>query len=295
LWQEKLYKFAVSREHCLLIHPHHQHFHFGGKHFLLSATSQRDQPPLSGRACQSGPAGGISCRFNLTGWSSSPIIASYHHEGAQRVLFKMCKTSDAKDLMYSLRRATRTLMSVIFVLYAASTVTAQHASTPAEPINPSESKSPVTSAALNNPSSVAMNTIVEMPPPLSSDADKVRDRQVMPRPISTVEVNAASDTMKKGLEAPYRVTQDEVLSSAGTWGDFSRFLQLLPGVVWNSDMSNDVLVRGGNPTENLYVVNGIEVPNINHLAMEGTTGGFTSMIDTSIYEPALFVDRDPYA
>ena len=72
-----------------------------------------------------------------------------------------------------------------------------------------------------------------------------------------------------------------MLSSAGTWGDFTRYLQVLPGVVWNTDMSNDVMVRGGNPTENLYVVDGIEVPNINHIAFEGTTGGFTSMIDTS--------------
>jgi len=49
-------------------------------------------------------------------------------------------------------------------------------------------------------------------------------------------------------------------------------------------MSNDVMVRGGSPSENLFVVDGIEVPNINHIAVEGTTGGFTSMIDTSIIE-----------
>src|SRR6201997_4166668 len=93
---------------------------------------------------------------------------------------------------------------------------------------------------------------------------------------STVEVNATT-----GASAPYRVSQEEVLSSAGTFGDFSRYLQLLPGVVWNTDMSNDIMVRGGNPAENLFVVDGIEVPNINHIAVEGTTGGFTSMIDTN--------------
>lgn len=71
------------------------------------------------------------------------------------------------------------------------------------------------------------------------------------------------------------------MASAGTWGDFTRYLQLLPGVVWNSDITNDVMVRGGSPEENLYVVDGIEVPNINHIAVEGTTGGFTSMLDTS--------------
>jgi hypothetical protein len=98
---------------------------------------------------------------------------------------------------------------------------------------------------------------------------------------SAVEVNAREDTLETGISAPYHVTESEVLSSAGTWGDFTRYLQVLPGVVWNTDMSNDVMVRGGNPAENLYVVDGIEVPNINHIAFEGTTGGFTSMIDTS--------------
>jgi hypothetical protein len=96
-----------------------------------------------------------------------------------------------------------------------------------------------------------------------------------------VKVDAREDTLQSGLSSPYHVTQNEVLSSAGTWGDFTRYLQMLPGVVWNTDMSNDVMVRGGNPLENLYVVDGIEVPNINHIALEGTTGGFTSMIDTS--------------
>jgi TonB-dependent Receptor Plug Domain len=98
---------------------------------------------------------------------------------------------------------------------------------------------------------------------------------------STVEVNASLPNFATGMAAPYQITQDEVLSSAGTWGDFSRYLQLLPGVVWNTDMSNDIMVRGGNPSENLFVVDGIEVPNINHLALEGGTGGFTSMIDTT--------------
>ena len=87
------------------------------------------------------------------------------------------------------------------------------------------------------------------------------------------------------MTAPVESTQNqayrgEIQSSAGTYGDFSRYLQLMPGVSKNSDTSNDLIVRGGSPSENLYVVDGLEVPNINHLAVEGTSGGFTSMIDT---------------
>ena len=79
----------------------------------------------------------------------------------------------------------------------------------------------------------------------------------------------------------YRAQADDVLASAGSYGDFTRYLQVFPGVVFNSDVSNDVLVRGGNPLENLYLVDGIEVPNINHITSEATTGGLTSMIDTA--------------
>lgn len=107
---------------------------------------------------------------------------------------------------------------------------------------------------------------------------------------TTVEVNARLESIESGLAMPYHFTRSEVLSSAGTWGDFTRYLQLLPGVVWNTDLSNDVMVRGGNPYENLYVVDGIEVPNINHIALEGTTGGFTSMIDTTAVRS---VDLEP--
>jgi hypothetical protein len=106
--------------------------------------------------------------------------------------------------------------------------------------------------------------------------------QQIPQLSSSIEVNAGLQRIETGTSVPYSATQREVLSSAGTWGDFSRFLQVLPGAVWNSDVSNDVLIRGGNPSENLYVVDGIEVPNLNHLAVVGTTGGFTSMLDTGL-------------
>ena len=134
----------------------------------------------------------------------------------------------------------------------------------------------VEASAPVDPPSNALPTNPDPPPPVRQPEYR---NPVMPE--STVEVNGNVQTVESGLDIAYHVTQDEVLSSAGTWGDFTRYLQLLPGVVWNSDMSNDVMVRGGNPTENLYVVDGIEVPNINHIALEGTTGGFTSMLDTA--------------
>ncbi len=87
--------------------------------------------------------------------------------------------------------------------------------------------------------------------------------------------------VNQNTPSAFHANSADVLSSAGTYGDFSRYLQTFPGVVFNSDESDDVIVRGGNPIENLYLVDGIEVPDINHITGEGTTGGFTSMLDTS--------------
>jgi hypothetical protein len=100
---------------------------------------------------------------------------------------------------------------------------------------------------------------------------------------TTVEVNARNEGADavRNAPQPFHASAGEILGSAGTFGDFSRYLQLFPGVVFNTDTSDDILVRGGNPIENLFLVDGIEIPNINHIASEGTTGGLVSMIDTS--------------
>jgi len=96
---------------------------------------------------------------------------------------------------------------------------------------------------------------------------------------STIEVRA--DDLANQISPVRQGVRENIQSSAGTYGDFSRYLLLMPGVVAKSDSFNDLLVRGGHPTENLYVVDGIEVPNINHFAVGGTTSGFTPMINTS--------------
>jgi hypothetical protein len=95
----------------------------------------------------------------------------------------------------------------------------------------------------------------------------------------TIQVLANSSYAGITLEPQRVVTRQAIESTAGTFGDPSRYFQLLPGVVSDNDQRNDVLVRGGNPAENLFLVDGIPVPSINHLALSDTTGGLVSMID----------------
>ena len=102
---------------------------------------------------------------------------------------------------------------------------------------------------------------------------------------SSVEVRA-DDTLGAFLSPAYTAYREEIQSSAGTYGDYSRYLLLMPGVVGasNTDTMNDILVRGGHPSENLYVLDGMEIPYINHFTIEGTTSGFTPMLNTSTIE-----------
>lgn len=97
----------------------------------------------------------------------------------------------------------------------------------------------------------------------------------------TVEVRGTVQQVDTTEPVSFRAGAQEIISSAGTYGDISRYLQTAPGVVSSSDMSNEFFVRGGHPVENLFLVDGIEMPNINSLAMLGTTGGFGPMIDTA--------------
>lgn len=102
--------------------------------------------------------------------------------------------------------------------------------------------------------------------------------------ITTVEVHAIGSEADTTQPQPFAAGGQEIVVSAGTYGDVSRFLQLSPGVVASSDLSNEMMVRGGHPMENLFLVDGIEVPNINHLATLGTTGGFGPMIDSGLIQ-----------
>jgi len=51
---------------------------------------------------------------------------------------------------------------------------------------------------------------------------------------------------------------------------------------------NDLVVRGGAPSENLYLVDGFVVPNINHFGTQGATGGPISYINLDFVRETSF-------
>ncbi|WP_158945310.1 TonB-dependent siderophore receptor [Granulicella sp. S190] len=110
---------------------------------------------------------------------------------------------------------------------------------------------------------------------------------------TTIKVEGRPTTTDTTEGFERKVSEKEIEESAGTFGDPSRFLQLLPGVVSDNDQYNDFIVRGGNPDETLFLVDNIEVPSINQLALSDTTGGFVSMIDNAAVQK-LTLHTDAY-
>lgn len=81
---------------------------------------------------------------------------------------------------------------------------------------------------------------------------------------------------------------EEIRRSAGGFEDVVRAVSILPGVAQADPGRNDLIVRGGGPSENLYLINGIPVQNINHFGTQGSTGGPLSYINLDYVEETTF-------
>ncbi len=83
-------------------------------------------------------------------------------------------------------------------------------------------------------------------------------------------------------------TYAELRRLPGGLEDVVRAISILPGVAQAQNGRNDLIVRGGAPSENLYVIDGIEVPNINHFGTQGATGGPLSFVNLDYVASTTF-------
>jgi len=86
----------------------------------------------------------------------------------------------------------------------------------------------------------------------------------------------------KKIESPVSfatVGVKDIEKAAGVNRDVSKVLQTLPGVGATDPNRNDLIVRGGGPTENVFYLDGIEIPIINHFATQGSSGGVVGVIN----------------
>jgi len=81
---------------------------------------------------------------------------------------------------------------------------------------------------------------------------------------------------------------EEIRRLPGGFEDVVRAIATLPGVAQVGAGRNDLIVRGGAPSENLYLIDNIEAPNINHFGTQGSGGGPLSFINLDFVQSTTF-------
>lgn len=81
----------------------------------------------------------------------------------------------------------------------------------------------------------------------------------------------------------------EIEKSPGSNRDIARIVRSYPGVSFSPvGYRNDLIVRGGGPSENRFFMDGIEIPNINHFATQGASGGPVSIVNADLIREINF-------
>ena len=117
--------------------------------------------------------------------------------------------------------------------------------------------------------------------------------------LKTVDITG--NAFEKNDESPISLRTigvAEISRSPGGNNDISKVIQSLPGVAPTVAYRNDIIIRGGAPNENRFYMDGIELPNINHFATQGSSGGPVGMInvdfirEVDFYSSAFPADRN---
>lgn len=97
---------------------------------------------------------------------------------------------------------------------------------------------------------------------------------------------AAAATIESPLSVQ-RLTSEEIKNNPGGNFDISKVIQALPGVgggIGGGGFRNDIIIRGGAPNENVFYLDGIEIPVINHFQTQGSSGGPQGILNISFIE-----------
>ena len=103
--------------------------------------------------------------------------------------------------------------------------------------------------------------------------------------VKLEEVTVKASPFRRQEESPVslrRIEISEIEKNPGGNRDISKVIQSFPGVGSGVAYRNDLIVRGGGPAENRFYLDGIEIPNLNHFATQGASGGPVGIINVDL-------------
>lgn len=122
--------------------------------------------------------------------------------------------------------------------------------------------------------------LARLPPASLDSALELADLRARARKEPRSLGNDPAGTMRFG--------RNDVLRAPGALQDVSMFAQSLPGVSRADDQSTDLVVRGGGPDENAFLIDGIPIFNINHFENNNKSGGGIGNINTYFLDDVEF-------
>lgn len=105
------------------------------------------------------------------------------------------------------------------------------------------------------------------------------------------EIVVKASPFRKNEESPVslrRIGIEQIEKNPGGNRDISKVIQSFPGVASTPAYRNDVIVRGGGPGENRFLLDGVEIPNLNHFATQGASGGPVGIINVDFIREVNF-------
>lgn len=117
----------------------------------------------------------------------------------------------------------------------------------------------------------------------------IAEIQLISETSESVTVTAGYfETGQEDTGNPVTFSNEEIRRAPGSGGDVSRIIASLPSVARVNDQVNNLAVRGGSTNENLFLIDNIPVPNINHFPLQGSAGGAISLINVDFIRDVDF-------
>ncbi|WP_195392639.1 TonB-dependent receptor [Bacteroides thetaiotaomicron] len=105
-------------------------------------------------------------------------------------------------------------------------------------------------------------------------------------------VTVTASPFRRDIESPVSlriIGLQEIEKSPGANRDIPRIVQSYPGVAFSPiGYRNDLIVRGGSPSENRFYLDGVEIPNINHFSTQGASGGPVGILNADLIREVNF-------
>ena len=138
---------------------------------------------------------------------------------------------------------------------------------------------------------IGFKRLVNYEVPVNSVRTTTLDFALVEENTTLDQVVITASPFNKREESPVSlrtISSSEIYRNPGGNRDISNVIQILPGVASSASFRNDIIVRGGAPNENRFYLDGIEVPNINHFATQGSSGGPVGMINVNFIREVDF-------